>query len=109
MVTLILVMSMLVLLAPVTVEVTNPMVARGGNTWVTCRVPRHADNRKVTIAIPMHRSTDRQIDGVKAPSMFRVLMQDIPCLPQVEAQCTLERTLTTHVSKVDIHMIGCEQ
>ena len=109
MVTLLLITSMLALLAPVTVEISNVLVAPGGNTWVTCRVPRNKDNRKVTIAIPMHRSTERQIDGDKAPSMFRVLMQNIPCLPQVEAQCTLEQSLKTHVSKVDIHMIGCEQ
>lgn len=100
---------MLVSQSPVRVEISNPMVSPGGNTWITCWVPRHEDNRKVIIAIPYHRSTERQIEGTKAPSMFRVLMQDVPCLPQVEAQCTLHRTLDTHVAKTDIHMVGCDQ
>lgn len=93
----------------VAVEIDPLFVVRGGNVWVTCRVVRHADNRNITVGMPYHRLTDYQINGAKAPSMYRFLVQEVPCLAQAEASCVLKTNMDkTLMARRPIIVVGCD-
>lgn len=87
---------------------TDPsFAARGGNMWVTCWIPKHPDNRGLTIGMPWHRTTWYDIEGSKAPKMFRFLVQEIPCLPVTAAICQLRTNKDDILASKPIQVMGC--
>lgn len=94
--------------AAVTLKVDPRIVGLGGNTWVTCRVPKHPDNRKLTLGIRNHRLSDYQLNGLKAPSMHTLLVSEIPCMPEVVAICRLETNSGEHmIDTMPVTVAGC--
>ena len=87
-------------------QVNPPIVHPGGATWATCHVPRNKGNRKVILSIPFHRSTQWEIEGANAPTMFRFLMQDIPC-EAVEVTCRLETNRDVVIDTAPLLRVGC--
>lgn len=92
----------------VRVQVDPPAIGRGGNAWVTCWVPRHEDNRSITVGMPWHRTTYFDIEGAKAPKMFRFLLQDIPCLPVAAVICHLRTNKGEVLASKPVIVAGCE-
>lgn len=48
---------------------------------LTCRVPRHADNRRVTWGLELVTSSSRDLEGENSPITFEALVEHVPCEP----------------------------
>lgn len=67
----------------------NPRVVMAGNAvGVTCRVPRHPDNRGLTVGIDGYRSSYVQLDGEAARVTHLVTYEHVPC-EAGDAYCVL--------------------
>lgn len=88
------VLGLWMLLARVSVSVTPRMVTT--TVRITCSVPRHPDNRKLTIGIPDYQSSERQLDGEDALITHTLTLKRPPCDVPSVAFCDLEDNLGKH-------------
>lgn len=64
------------------------VIMAGGTTYITCRVPRHVDNRWVEWGIENYHNSGRQLDGIHAMVTHKAMFQNIPC-DSGDAYCTV--------------------
>lgn len=65
--------------ARVSIAVQPTVVLQNGTIRITCTVPRHPDNRWLTIAVPGYTSSTRQLDGADEKITHTMYVQHIPC------------------------------
>ena len=94
--------------ARVSVKVSPQTFYAGATVTVTCTVPRHADNRKVTAIVDGYTLSERQLDGEQAPKMIRFEFKKVPC-DAVGVSCVLEDIYhSAHKASAPIQIAGCE-
>ena len=72
---------MMVFLLALLLTVYPNVVDQGGSVRVSCRVPKHADNRQVTLGLTNYTTSSRSLDGAHAPTNFTMTFQHLPCDP----------------------------
>ncbi len=93
----------------VSIKVNPQVMMAGGSAWITCRVPRHAENRGVTIGIVDYRSSFDQIDGEAGAITHQILFNKIPC-GVGDAYCDLVDNRAQHsVVRVPLQVAGCDE
>lgn len=90
------------------IKVDPQVTVKNGNVWVTCFVPRHSENRKITIGIHNHLKSSERIDGKQAPDMFVKLFSGIPCRDEVVAECVLEAFDGIYLVDREIPVARCQ-
>lgn len=97
------------LLSWVTVSVTPSAVPVNGTIRVTCTVPRHPDNRWLTIAVPGSGVySTRQLDGEAEKITHVMYVQHIECGTE-EVICEVTDNLGKQYRSVrSIAVAGCE-
>lgn len=98
------------LVARVTIAVTPRVMQVGATIRITCTVPRHADNRWLTIAVPgSGYSSTRQLDGEAEKITHVAYVQHMECGEQV-AVCDVADNLDRHfVASTQLTVAGCEE
>ena len=91
----------------VSVRATPSVIRQNGEVSITCTVPRHVDNRKLTIGIPYHRATSYDMAGEQAPIMFSFRVHEVPCLPVTAATCLLETNKSHVLASTPLVVAGC--
>lgn len=61
------------------VTVTPSVIFAGGTVRVTCRVPRDARNRSVTLGLDPVTSSAHQLDGEDSRVTWDLLVTHVPC------------------------------
>lgn len=93
--------------ARVSISVVPTAGMANGTVRVTCSVPRHPDNRWLTIAAPPYTSSTRQLDGETAPITHTLYVDHLPCEVE-EMQCIVEDALGRTFRAVQpIIVAGC--
>ncbi len=92
----------------VTIRVNPRVIMAGAAAWVTCKVPRDARNRGLTVGIADYRSSWVQIDGEAGPATSQILFERIPC-GVGDAYCDLIDNQGTHAgARQPLEIAGCE-
>lgn len=108
------ILTLLVLLAAqeprVSIKVSSQTVFAGQSLVITCTVPHHVNNRKVTASVVGYTSSERQLDGENAPKTIRFEMfHHVPCEAEAAA-CVLEDVYkTTQTAWLPLQIAGCDQ
>lgn len=55
------------------------VVTVGGSVNLSCRVPKHPDNRSISLGLENYTTSTRQLDGEQSPSIFTLKVDHIPC------------------------------
>lgn len=102
-------MLMLWALLRVSISVTPKVVLANGTIRITCTVPRHPDNRWLSIIVPDVTSSNRQLDGEAEKITHVMTVPHIPCGVLVVA-CDVEDNLERHFTAVtQVTVAGCEE
>lgn len=88
---------------------TMPLVLQaGGAVRITCTVPKHEDNRWLTIGISGYRTSTFQLDGDSAAITHTFLVQKVPCETPI-AICVVEDNLgKTYAATRELGIARCE-
>ena len=89
------------------IKVDPPSTYEGGNFWVQCRVPRAKENRKVIIRAEGLMSSEFEVRGVDAPTVFVRLVTEVPCWDAIVTSCILERNNKVMSAVVKVPVNGC--
>lgn len=73
-----------------TIRLSSPALLPGGFERVTCRVPRDAANRNLSIGLTNYTSSDFQLDGEESRITFQVDFPHVPC-EATSAYCLVTR------------------
>lgn len=65
--------------ARVSIAVLPTAAMVNGTVRITCTVPRHPDNRWLTIGIPGYRTSGGDLDGASAPVTHTMYVEHVPC------------------------------
>lgn len=69
----------------------SPRVLMAGNTVrMTCRVPRHPDNRLVQWGFSDYLNSTRDLEGERSPITWEAYFNHVPCDPGI-AYCAVVR------------------
>lgn len=101
---------LLILLAPPRVSITVVPAALlvNGTVRITCTVPRHPDNRWLTIAVPGYVSSTRQLDGDAEKVTHVMYVDHVPC-EATEVVCEVVDTLgRVYRTARPITVAGCD-
>ena len=95
--------------APWATITMNPRaVFVGGGTNITCRVPRHPDNRIIHLGIADVRESVQQLDGEAARTVFELQVLRLPCEAS-EGYCAITRADgSRQVYTQSLQIVGCE-
>jgi hypothetical protein len=87
---------------------TMPSVMQAGdNVRLTCTVPKHPDNRWLTIGISGYRTSTFQLDGEDAAITHTFIVQHVSCDTPI-AVCQVKDNLgKTYEATRELGMIGC--
>ena len=93
----------------VQIRVDQPIIVSKGNFNLYCKVPRHPDNRKLTLEAYMYRSRTEDLKGVNAMVIFGLLIQEVECMGGiVDVLCKLETSKNeTFIAKSQVEVRGC--
>lgn len=102
--------AVLSLMAPERVSIhAGSVVMHGSSLRVTCRVPRHPDNRLLEIALDPYRSSWRQLDGEDSMVTHDMMFPHVPC-EVFRAVCVLTTNeMKQHYAIKDVQVVGCGQ
>lgn len=73
----------------VSVKVMPTVLFAGGSVRVTCRVPRHPDNRRLTMVLSEYTSHEVQLDGEASSVTHQFIFGHVPCETELAA-CVVE-------------------
>lgn len=92
----------------VTIKVSPYVVMAGGTVRVTCRVPRHPENRRLTIGLSNYRESQRDLEGEYAPVTHEVTYEHVPCETDL-AYCAVEDSAGRGaVARQNLTVAGCD-
>jgi len=104
--------ALLMLAEPrVSIEVLGRITNEGGTVRMRCRVPRHIDNRKLTMEVELVRyhDVDFSQDPENMPVFHEMWVQNIPC-PDTQAVCTLwDNAGKSRRAATSIIVAGCQE
>ena len=90
------------------VEAEMIKVLVNGAIRITCTVPRHPDNRWLSIGVPGMSSSTRQLDGESAAITHTMTVTHLEC-GVTEVVCDVEDNLERHYqAQTSITVAGCE-
>ena len=93
----------------VTIRTSSNVIMAGGAIRVTCRVPRHPENRKLTIGLHNYRESQLDLEGEYAPVTHEILYDHIPCETDV-AYCIVEDGVGRGaIARQNINVAGCDR
>lgn len=92
----------------ISIRVGPQVLQAGQGVTVTCTVPRHVENRRITAMLANYTSSERQIEGENAPVTFRFTFNHIPC--DVDAAvCVLQDNLGGQTAaSAQLLITGCD-
>lgn len=93
---------------PVSIRVDPPAVQQNASAWVTCHVPRDQNNRRLTIGVDIIKKSIIDIDG-GSPTIFKLLIPEIPCIGEIIAVCSLETTTKVFTARQNVEVVGCSR
>lgn len=97
------------LLSRVTMSITPRVMQPGSAMRITCSVPRHPENRWLTIAVPEYVSSTRQLDGEDEKITHTFYVDHMPCGVNV-AVCDVVDNLGKHyTATTQFTVAGCEE
>lgn len=73
----------------VTVDVMPRVASEGDSIRVRCKVPKHADNRSLTMGIADVQSTRYALEGSGAPVSYELLVKHVLC-GETSAYCIVQ-------------------
>lgn len=111
--TLVLLLSGILLAATeprVSISLSPRIVMMGQAFWLTCRVPRDKDNRKLEYGVVDFRpGSQRQLDGDHAQITWKILVEHTPC-DAGPAYCAVQ-TYDGRWTRVQepVNVAGCDE
>ena len=70
---------LLVVIQSPTLSISPRVVSVGESIKLTCRVPRHPDNRMVAWGVENWTRTERALEGESSPAVWEQTIQNAPC------------------------------
>lgn len=81
----------------------------GKDTYVTCRVPPHADNRQIQFGLSGYTASTRQLDGLNAPITWQKVFERVPCGVDKAFCIVTKNTGESTIVTASINVVGCDE
>jgi hypothetical protein len=93
----------------VSIKVRPAAVMTGGSLVVTCSVPRHSENRKLTVGLNDYVESQMPLEGEGARVTHEIPYDHVPCLVKV-AYCVVEdQSGQQFLARTSVLVAGCEE
>lgn len=84
-------------------------IIAGQSVRVTCKVPRHPDNRRLAMVVEHYRASERDLDGDRAPITYEFHVDHVPCASSNVACVVMTGTRDVFTAAQPLIVLGCDQ